>query len=429
MDLFEKIIDEFNAKSLPYCLIRNFTKHEIKQSADIDFLIRRQDYKKFESILMKQGFVQIFSGPFPGHSVFIRDNPAEGNFINIDLHVDGIARDGMLYLPITGLIERREKYRNYYALSKEDRIIALALHSIIDKGIFKESYMKDIASNIKSKSFNKVYLMHRIREIHPLIGKTLYISLINLDFDTLLKMRYMIIAERLILYPKGLINMLSINSKRILKVFNPFWNGALVVFIGPEGGGKSYNSKLLNTNLIRSAIRCKRVYMGWHELILPFNKLLKTADRKVFANYQKKQTNSAIGKVRSMIIFAIYLIELYARYLIRILPARKIGIIITTDRYFYDGLILYSDVPFIFRRMLLKLIPKPTVCFYLKANIDNMTKRKPEVPYDTLKEQVRLHDYYSTHISCVKVTTDDLSSKTIARKINRILIERLSNKN
>lgn len=424
MKILESLFEAINIESLSYCLVRNFKSTELGQSPDIDFLLEKKSYKKFKSVLTKMGFKQIFSGPFPGHAVFIKDNPETNGFINIDLHIDGLIRDGLLYLPAKNMISRRKKSNNYFIPSNEDYVIGLIMHCIIDKKKFKKEYKKEVIINLERKTFNKSYFEKEINNLLPIQGSKLLNYLKKRNFDKIVKMRSFIIIERFFLFPKGLLNMFYINSKRFFKIINPFWNGELIVFLGPEGGGKSSNSKLLRDNLKKSAIRSKQVYMGWHELILPFYWILKKTDNKFFSHKSSTKTNIAsTNKLRSIIIFFIYFTELYIRYLVRIMPARKIGVVVTTDRYFYDGLLLYEDVPNFLKKIFYYLIPKPSSIFYLMGSPKTLHQRKPEVPTEILEKQFRIYESNYKKFNSIKISSEKYSKEKVANIINSNFIK------
>ena len=236
-------------------------------------------------------------------------------------------------------------------------------------------------------------------------------------------MRPLIITERYMLYPLGLLNTFVIYTKRILKVLNPFWMGPLIVFIGPEGGGKTSNSYSLVERLHNSAIRAKRVYMGWHEFVIPFLSFLKKTDTKLFFKNESNPSNTSFKTtLRSLIIFLIYFFELFLRYWIKIYPARKIGVIVVTDRYFYDGLLLYDNIPDFLKKMMKFFIPRPTVSFYLTADPKILSIRKNEVPIKTLTKQLKVYEKDYKKFGCMKLSSNLHSLNKIESLINKEVI-------
>lgn len=248
----EEILSDFDREEIKYCLMRNFNKKQLESSHDIDILVDSYSFPKIKSLLLARGFKQIFSAPTPNHEVFL--NLINNRFINLDLHVGGVPRDGILLLSSEDIIKRRIKLKNFYVPSEEDYTLCLLLHCIVDKKKFKEFYKKEVMKVLAGNNFNHKYLEASLKKNYPLTFKRFLDNLNNRNFNKLLEMRNYILFERALLYPRGLLGFAQIYAKRLFKILNPFWQGPLVVFSGKLGETEPY-IQTLRESLENGALR------------------------------------------------------------------------------------------------------------------------------------------------------------------------------
>ena len=154
--------------------------------------------------------------------------------------------------------------------------------------------------------------------------------------------------------------------RKILRIVNPFYYAPLIAFIGTDGSGKSTMTKKINSIFSKNGFESKYVYMGWNEPILPVDFFSKLLHR--FLGTGKKGNGKEESK-KSLYRQALYfsadlfvLFEMYLRYVLKILPSRKLGRIVFSDRYAYDR-ILYRHSSGFARWFLLNLFPKPSYTF------------------------------------------------------------------
>ncbi len=164
------LIKEITQKNGVLCiLIGGFAVNYYKvtrQTADVDFLIIKEDYKKIEASLEKEGFKKYFSQ----EETFIRLTSKNQNFIDIDfMFVDKgtfnkIILDGK-QVSIDG---------QQFIVPSLNNLIALKLHSL--KYNFKIRENKDLPDiinlirinklNHKSKTFKELCLKYGTKEIY-----------------------------------------------------------------------------------------------------------------------------------------------------------------------------------------------------------------------------------------------------------------------
>ncbi len=93
-----------------------------------------------------------------------------------------------------------------------------------------------------------------------------------------------------------------------------------------------------------------------------------------------------------------------------------------TDRYFYDGLLLYDNIPDFLKKMMKFFIPRPTVSFYLTADPKILSIRKNEVPIKTLTKQLKVYEKDYKKFGCMKLSSNLHSLNKIESLINKEVI-------
>lgn len=433
---YKKIISLIHNSNIDYCLIRNFypfiethtnqypkmfTNEDIVIK-DLDILISSKDNHAVVNLLLKNGFIQTFTGPIPGHLVFVKYNNLINKFIHLDLHVGGLTHDGILYFPESLILNNKLLINNIYITNSDQYISGLILHSIFDKKYFKPEYQTDITNYIKTANASFYSVMNTlipytlIPEITSDIQKE--------EYSKILKYRLKLIFYFSFKYPSGMMNFLTINLSRACKVLNPFWKGALISFIGPDGSGKTSSSDEIQKILQSGGFRVRKVYMGWRGSIIPFISKLMTTDKKVFRVDQNKPQqidNSMLKIFRSILITKLYIFEMSLRYIFLIFPYRKLGYIILTDRYVYDRIALDRNLPAIIKKAIHWFFPKPTLCLYFSAEPEVLAQRESNLSLANLENQFAGFEKIQKDIMAVKFATDVQNQNSILQAIMRII--------
>ena len=397
-----KIFSKLDKAQINYCVIRN--RNGIKMSKDIDIFVKANHFPKMKRILIQNDFRQIYSGPIPGHQVFY--TYSSGKFTTLDVQAGGLTHNGIVYLPEEYLLPK---------MTTDAYVLGLVLHSIIDKGYFKSEYKKEIET-VSRKLCTELLGQNLGMEIAELIEKR--------AFGKLLKHKRRLILKSITNKPKGVLAFIEIYTVRVKKLANPFWAGPLVVCIGPDGSGKSSAAGGAAKALARATIRSKTVYMGWRGSILPFISTAMKADSTVFKKSTETREvtgNSAGLSLRSIAVTALYTFELWLRYLIKILPARKTGVTVFCDRYYYDRLALDNHLPQFFQSVLWLIIPKPSVTFLFTAKGETLALRERNLPKENLKKQRARYLALNKTLKAIVINTDQKNKKAAVDLVTKTL--------
>jgi thymidylate kinase len=215
----------------------------------------------------------------------------------------------------------------------------------------------------------------------------------------------------------------------LVKFFRP--RGLFVVFLGPDGSGKSTVSEGVRRSLA-PRFASTRIYHG-HFAILPrLGDLARMAGFKPTASQTLGEDDVTLpverGKFttwRSLVYLIYYTLDYLLGHLVIFLSRGRGGLIIF-DRYYYDYLIqpqmsLPSSLIFSVGR----LIPKPDRVIYLKNNPAIIFSRKQELTLDELQRQGEVCERLISRLKhgCV-VETKGTAQATILKAARRI-VERM----
>jgi thymidylate kinase len=172
-------------------------------------------------------------------------------------------------------------------------------------------------------------------------------------------------------------------------------NGIFVVFLGPDGVGKSTLIKCL-TQLIGPAFRYDRVFHWRPMLLWPREHRHEATDPH---GRPQHSTWWSIGR-----LFA-HLLDYWLGYWLVIRPLVARSGLVIFDRYFYDLLVdpnryRYGG-PMWAARFLRGFIPKPDLLFVLDASEDVVLSRKQEITAEEIRRQRRA---YQRETNCFPFT-------------------------
>ena len=112
IEIFKKVLTEFNKQNVKYCVLRNYEfLLDPKQQLEFDFdiTIQKQDIKKVEAIFKKFNFIKYpkqFSRKHQGFGKYI---PEVRRKIGFDIQTGGIYWNDMQYLYAEQIIKKRIK--------------------------------------------------------------------------------------------------------------------------------------------------------------------------------------------------------------------------------------------------------------------------------------------------------------------------------
>lgn len=173
-------------------------------------------------------------------------------------------------------------------------------------------------------------------------------------------------------------------KRKIGRIFNP--TGLCVVFLGPDGSGKS--SVIDEVLPVIEPLYRKKKYIHLRPK-LGYND--SRSSGQVTNPHAQEPRSIAVSLLKIIYFFFDYTFG----YFLKIRPMLVRSTCVVFDRYYYDLLVdprrYRYGAPMSFASLVGKLIPKPDLIILLDAPADVLQKRKQEVPY---QESSRQRDEY-----------------------------------
>lgn len=208
--------------------------------------------------------------------------------------------------------------------------------------------------------------------------------------------------------------------------------GLLIVFIGPDGAGKSTTANLLIQSEISKLFQKKSYFHGHFNKLPELKKILgifrcgKKEESNKHQNYDGV-SQKPFGILRAMIYPIYYGIEYLLGHLYVWLEKIR-GNLIIFDRYYYDYLLqdFYSRCPRWLIYFISKIIPKPDLIIYLKNNAEAIYQRKPELSLPEIRRQLLVCDTMIQRFKNSIIVDTEKSPSEVIVEIQKIMIKRLA---
>ncbi|MDQ7051471.1 MAG: hypothetical protein Q9P14_00680 [candidate division KSB1 bacterium] len=394
---FRDFLLELEKSDIRYVLLRKdlLSDAPIK---DLDVLIDPRQFTDFKRITYAKGFFLIKDGYLnPGKKVFIR--PCGTGSLLIDLHLEVVHR-GLVFHDVRICLERRQKRRGLFFLSDEDYLIALLFHNLLAKNRIQEKHAGDLRELLQ-KSLDEAYLQQQLHRfglwaVFEAVRKDFELCVQDADFVAPLAQRARQSLEATV--PANRRRRRLIHRRRKWARFFGRKRGLVIAFIGPDGAGKSTTISAIQEYLNRLGLNTHVAYLGpWGGSLFHFKNRLKwlnvdpyREDYKAYyaGKLQQKPSPLPLLKqlklaVRSAMYYPLLMIEMAARWYVRVLPRLREGRVVLADRYIYDMLVGYKSRPMDYqvgvRRWLCRLYPRPDFGVLLDADPEVIYARKPQL--------------------------------------------------
>lgn len=189
-------------------------------------------------------------------------------------------------------------------------------------------------------------------------------------------------------------------KRKVSRVLQP--TGLVLVFLGPDGAGKT----AIGDRLEKELAPAFRGFKRFHLRPSVFGKSLDGGNTPVTNPHEKTPRGLGVSIAKLVYFLADYLLG----YISRILPLKMKSHLVIFDRYFHDLLVdpvrYRYGAPAWMASMTSWLIPKPDLFIVLDAPAEVIHARKQEVPLEETKRQREAYlEFARNQANCIVLDT------------------------
>jgi len=430
------LFDKINTASVNYCVLRNYEELPDNIGNDVDMLVLPKDFSKFELCIMQAAKDLDWNllkkiKRFGYRSYFFQEGD-NNKFIHFDIWLK-ITWKGLRWADEKAILCRRKAQKQFFIADKADEVCISLLKDLIQNGVIKQKYESKIKNTAieESKGLTKSLEWATSASLASIVvskakdGEWGEIKALKR------RVRYAVITKSLLRNPMSFVGGgLSFLFWHISSMFmNP--SGIFIVFIGPDGSGKSSIGKGLVKYLAElfPETRYYHAHFGIiKELRFFWNLLRRCVGLKPLAPAPRGPDAIQNGRPHSKILAITYILYYSIDYLLGHLAIRKIvgrGQLVVFDRYFYDYFLTgqFSNLPRWFLKYLLIILPKPDILVYLHNKAEIIYHRKPELTIEQIEKQCRLCQAIITGLPYAVSISTDQTIDNVIDKVSRSIIK------
>ncbi|MBI2125167.1 ATP/GTP-binding protein [Candidatus Woesearchaeota archaeon] len=394
VDWYKKVLTEFNARGIQYCLLRNyeFLYDDSFPIEGLDMVVSKPDLVRVGEVLHNFGFMKRKQQFSLMHKAYFK--LVDLKQVSFDLQVGGVYWNDMRYLE-ESILKNRIAKDFFFVLSENDAAVMYVAHSILGKRYFKSKYQRIISSmkydrNEVLAALSSIFNRRKAATILDLVEQQKFERIPTYS-----------LAAYFVMKKLGHITTFLALCGRWLGWKKFFTPAPLISVLGPDGAGKSTLVSSLQEHLEVKGRRVKVVYTGrGRNHLLPITKIgrayKKTEKRKMALSPSPAAAAKSLflKKLLYTASAPVFFFDQLLRYYARIFPARMQKKIVITDRYGSD-IMLMKNVPFGFKRFLLWFLPKPPLTIFLYNTPEVLKERRPQENIDDLKKQLEIFNRFT----------------------------------
>lgn len=394
-----------------YAVMRNADELPFENhSNDIDILIDRSSYREFEKLMQgifrMHGFGRVERTSFHGIECYTFFNLAGQKpfSLKIDLFFN-IEGGGVLYYTFDKIITYRVKNSNgVYVFGKDVESFITAVKTLSAGGCLKEKYLDDFLKN-DFDSDHELYracpsskLREYMHEIRVSRKNPSFISRRKIIVETLMQnIRYGCI---------GAVRRFFYHYK--LELGRCFSNNGFVVFVGPDGAGKtSLIERLKNDSrdIFRSPVSRFSINHHRPHLLKNISDLFKKtiSEKEVENRINIPHSGRRSGSLVSFFKLVYYAVDYSVGFAIKIYPLRRANSYLIFDRYYYDFIVDQERSAINLSKKIclviyLFFIPKPCAVFFIRVEPAVAHSRKAELSVGAIRKINTRYEELSTEV-------------------------------
>jgi thymidylate kinase len=423
--LLKYLIYHFNSVKFCYCIVGNTQNFPKVIDSDIDIIIPQVDINKVLKLLHKfclqndLKFVQTLQHENNAfYNILVAANDKEKVFIHPDICGD-YYRNGRLLISSSKLMENRQQVffgedeNEFFYIPSPANAFIYYLVKKIDKLSLSNAHGKYLSDqwHLDPDGCRKLAGEYWEGENLEIICNA---AATNQWSDVQSKLS--ILQKQLRKKHSLSITSLYKELKRIMvRVTNP--TGLFVVFLGPDGSGKTTVIERIQTSL---APAFRRVSYGHFRPQLGLN----CSKNGTVDNPHARPPRGVIASGLKLIYYAL---DYIFGYWLKIKPALIRSTLVIYDRYYTDLMVdpkrFRLKVPKFLLKSLGLLIPKPDLIILLDAPAEVIYQRKQEVEFDEIKRQQQAYKEMVLKIENSVIIDVSKSIDEVVNEVENTIIE------
>jgi len=434
-----KLFARLNKEMITYCVLRNYKTLPEAIGNDIDIWVKDGHRKRLYEIVKDLAKILDYTLEYTprltligeGDYFLIKDSDKNINIIHLDCWTH-IHWKGISFIDNLVLEKNMIWHKNLFPIpSPGIRASIMLLKDLLQQSKIKEKY-KDIIKEY-SDADREMFLKSILRAF----GKNTALAILSMSINgTWIELERKTNKIRFILFLRAICHPIkqAINWIYYLRAqFRRFFvnsRGIFLVFIGPDGSGKSTTFHNLKKSEIKRLFQ-KIYYFHGHFAFMPELKRIVALFKSNCSEYQSSENSRSskpLGMLRSIIYPLYYGINYFLGHLF-IWKEKARGNLIVFDRYFYDYFIQYQYIncPRWILNTIAKIVPKPDVIIYLKNKPEVIFNRKNELNIEEIRRQGKICERLVRSFNNSYVIETSSINKVV-EKVQRIIINKIKEK-
>jgi thymidylate kinase len=414
--MIEVFLKYLTNNSIEYVITNGY--EELLQTAssenDVDILFKKKDFLQIEEKLKifcdseRFKIVQIYHQEVYAKNIFLY-NPLNQEILNLDIY-GLLHKNHTIYFSEEEIFKNRTSFNDIKILATHQEFFNYFLKKL-SKGDLEEKVFKYI-KNLFDKA--PVNCTKAIEDNLIKTGELVLNSFKNNDFSILQKERKNILLDIKISKPSSLY-WVKDKVRFLKRLIKP--TGISVAFLGPDGSGK--------TTIIN----------GLLETSLPFRETNYFHLKPIYSSSITNEVTSnphefePYGKVKSYVKLLYFLYQYNFGWLKNIISLKIKSSFIIFDRYFDDLIVdnrryRYGGGNFI-AKVFRIFIKKPALYFILVTDAEIIYKRKQEVAFSELENQITKYRSLSDNKRYFEIDVKE-SPNVIVKKVQGILMTKMN---